>query len=104
MAKQIFTEKAVQVIANIPLGKVCTYGKIAAMAGNARGARQVARLLHIYTRKENLPWHRVVNREGKISLAKGNGYEEQKNMLLLEGIEFDAKDRIDFDLFLWMGE
>ena len=96
-----FTTQVIAIIAAIPFGKVCTYGIIAAHANNSRGARQVARILHSSSRKHDLPWHRVVNREGKISLPRGNGYEHQKELLEEEGIIFDHQDRIDFQSFLW---
>ncbi|MBM9603704.1 MGMT family protein [Desulfopila inferna] len=96
-----FTKKAIDIIAAIPSGKVSTYGIIAAHAGNSRGARQVARILHSSSRKYDLPWHRVVNRDGKISLPKESGYELQKELLRDENVEFEEGDRIDFERFLW---
>lgn len=96
-----FTQKVIELIRDIPSGKVATYGGIAAMAGNRRAARQVVRILHTSSRKENLPWHRVINREGKISLAKESGYERQKDLLINEGVQFDQMDRIDLNRHLW---
>ena len=97
----LFTSRVKEIIQQIPEGKVLTYGRIAACAGNPRGARQVARILHISSRKNNLPWHRVVNRRGQISLKPSQGYEIQKQLLEEEGILFGGDDTIDFDLFLW---
>lgn len=71
------------------------------MAGNQRGARQVARILHSSGRKHNLPWHRVINNRGTISLRPGRGYEEQKRLLLAEGIVFRDDDSIDLKKYLW---
>ncbi|MFC1885992.1 MGMT family protein [Thermodesulfobacteriota bacterium] len=99
--KNPFSEKVKQLIKRVPKGKVTTYGQIAAFAGNPSGARQVVRVLHASSGKENLPWHRIVNRNGQISLNPGNGYELQKQMLEKEGISFDHTDSIDFDQFLW---
>jgi methylated-DNA-protein-cysteine methyltransferase-like protein len=96
-----FTQKIIETIRAIPEGCVTTYGLVAALAGNRRGARQVVRVLHTSSRTENLPWHRVVNREGRISLGKLQGYDEQKRLLLAEGVRFDATDRIDLDRFGW---
>ncbi len=96
-----FQERAVDVIRSIPVGRVATYGLVAALAGNPRAARQVVRVLHSSSRKENLPWHRVVNREGRISLPPGRGYEMQRELLTGEGITFDENDRIDLRRFLW---
>jgi methylated-DNA-protein-cysteine methyltransferase-like protein len=50
-----------------------------------------------------LPWHRVVNRNGRISLKPFEGYEIQKQRLLQEGIVFDEKDTIDLERYLWRG-
>jgi methylated-DNA-protein-cysteine methyltransferase-like protein len=96
-----FTQKIIETIRAVPEGRVTTYGRVAALAGNRRGARQVARVLHTSSRTENLPWHRVVNREGRISLDKFQGYHDQKQLLLDEGVLFDATDRIDLDQFGW---
>ena len=96
-----FTQKIIETIRAIPEGRVTTYGRVAALAGNRRGARQVARVLHTSSRNENLPWHRVINREGRISLGKLQGYDEQKRLLLAEDVRFDATDRIDLERFGW---
>ena len=61
MREASFSDRAKQAITGIPYGKVATYGQIAACAGNHRAARQVAWLLHSSSRKDNLPWHRVIN-------------------------------------------
>jgi len=98
---EYFQEKVKDIIRNIPEGKVATYGLIAAMAGNPRAARQVVRILHTSSAKDNLPWHRVINSKGGISLKPGHGYEIQKGLLEREGIAFDADDIIDFDRYLW---
>jgi methylated-DNA-protein-cysteine methyltransferase-like protein len=96
-----FTIMVRDIIKNIPHGKVSTYGIIAAHANNRCGARQVARILHSSSDKYDLPWHRVVNREAKISLKPGLGYELQRDLLEIEGVVFDGKGRIDFKRFLW---
>ncbi len=98
---QHFTVMVLKFIQNIPAGKVSTYGRIALMAGNPQGARQVSRILHSMSRKHDLPWHRVINSKGKISLPFGGGYQEQKELLESEGVSFDAKDSVDFKKFGW---
>ena len=55
---EAFTRRVIEVIQSIPEGKVCTYGRIAAMAGQPNGARQVTRIIHAMSRKHNLPGHR----------------------------------------------
>ena len=96
-----FSQRVKEIIKKIPRGKVATYGQIAAFAGSPRAARQVVRLLHSSSRKDKLPWQRVVNSQGKISLKPGYGYEEQKRLLLREGVKFDIYGVIDFGKYLW---
>ena len=93
-----FTEQVIKIIQSIPAGKVASYGQIALMAGNHRAARQVSRILHSCTKKYNLPWHRVINSQGKISMNH-QAYEVQFELLKNEGIEFGLKKQIDFDKF-----
>ena len=98
-----FTRSVIEIIQRIPEGRVCTYGRIGRMAGHPNGARQVVRILHSSSRKHKLAWHRVVNAQGRISLPKGGGYEQQKARLQAEGVVFDDTGRIDMDRFLWDG-
>ena len=101
MTRQTFTERLIGLIRRIPAGKVATYGQIAAMAGNPRAARQVARVLPACSQREDLPWHRVVNREGRIALKTSAGGAEQKRLLEAEGIGLDQAGTIDLEIFLW---
>jgi len=96
-----FTESVIKVIQSIPEGKVLTYGGVAALAGNNRASRQVARILHSMSSKHDLPWHRVINSKGEISLPKPFHYDYQKKLLLQEGVSFNEKDRVDLSVFLW---
>ncbi len=96
-----FTKIVIEIISSIPKGKVTSYGRISKMAGKSNGARQVSRILHTMTRKYNLPWHRVININGFISIPEHDGYYEQKARLLSEGVEFDENDQVDFERFLW---
>ena len=101
---QDFTLKIIPVITAVPSGKVVTYGQVAAMAGNHRGARQVSRTLHTCTSKYQLPWHRVIGAAGKISIPKNNSsYQRQKRKLEQEGIEFGLGDTIDLSVYQWSG-
>lgn len=97
-----FSETVKDIIRKIPAGRVCTYGIIAACAGNPGAARQVARILHSCSKNDGLPWHRVVNQKGRISLLPMAGFEEQKKLLQDEGVEFNINDVICFDTFLWI--
>lgn len=98
-----FTEKVIHIIQHIPRGRVMTYGSIALHAGNPRGARQVSWILHSSSRKHHLPWHRVINSYGKISLKNPDDYNRQKMMLLREGIRFSNNDVVDLNDYLWNG-
>lgn len=101
---EFFTARAIEIIRSIPSGRVTTYGTVAAGAGNPRGARQVARILHACSEKYGLPWHRVVNRNGKISPRPTLGCLFQRNLLEAEGVVFGKDGRIDFAEFLWRPE
>ena len=96
-----FYQRVIVIIKNIPEGKVATYGQIATYGGNPRAARQVSYILHSSSEKEDLPWHRVINSKGSISLKPGHGYEFQKQMLKKEGMTFNKNDCIDLKRFLW---
>lgn len=96
-----FTSRSLEIIGSIPPGRVTSYGKVAALAGNPRGARQVARLLHGMSQKYSLPWHRVVNREGRISLPVDSGFLRQKELLEHEGVSVTPDGRIDMKKYGW---
>ena len=96
-----FEDRIKKVIRAIPRGKVATYGQVAALAGNYRAARQVVRVLHVSSAKDRLPWHRVINSRGHISLARGRGFEEQRNRLRKEGIRVSASGGIALEKFQW---
>jgi len=98
---QTFFHTVAARLKKIPRGKVATYGQIAALAGNPRAARQVAWVLHSASDKEKLPWQRVINSQGGISLPRYGGYELQRALLVKEGVKFDAADRIDLVRFQW---
>ncbi len=87
-----------QVVALIPPGKVATYGDVARHAGLPRGARRVGRALRSLPEGTRIPWHRVINARGRISLPAGSdSYHRQIERLKREGLRFDS-DRI-LDLY-----
>lgn len=98
------TERILAVIKAIPKGKVATYGQVAALAGNPRGARQVARVLHSLSGKEKLPWHRVIGASGSLSLPEAAGGAEQARRLGREGVPLDARGKLDLARFRWRPE
>ena len=97
-----FTQRVLNIIKSISRGKVMTYGLIAKAAGSPRAARQVVRILHSLSQKEKLPWHRVVNREGKIVLKSKEGDEIQKALLLKEKIKFDLSGKIELEKYQYI--
>lgn len=101
MSRSPFTIAVIEAVRAIPKGRVTTYGGVARMAGSPRAARQVVRVLHTLSRKEGLPWHRVVNREGRIALASHQGGDEQRSLLQGEGVGFAEDGRIDLQAYLW---
>lgn len=84
----------------IPKGRVASYGQIAALAGIPHGARQVARLLHSSSDTRRLPWHRVLNAQGRISLPRGGGAELQRKLLEKEGVAF-RRGAVDLERHGW---
>ncbi|CNF03374.1 MGMT family protein [Yersinia mollaretii] len=95
-----FRQRVFQVVAAIPYGKVTTYGDIARLIGSPRAARQVGGVLKRLPEGSTLPWHRVINRHGEISLI-GDDYLRQKKALLAEEIEIDVTGRIDLQQYRW---
>lgn len=96
-----FTARAVRIIRAIPRGKVATYGMVAAIAGSPLAARQVVRVLHSLSRTERLPWHRVINSRGSISLPRGGGFEKQRSLLRAEGVAVTTTGGVDMKRHLW---
>lgn len=87
-AAQELRQMIVVVVANIPFGKVASYGQIAVMAGLPRHARLVGRVLSELDSDSDLPWHRVVNAQGQIRVQRIDavGMNEQQARLLAEGV------------------
>ena len=89
-------ERIYRAVRRIPRGRVSTYGDVAERAGLEGRARQVGYALHSLPSGSGVPWHRVVNAKGEISLRSGGDSHELQRMLLeAEGIEFDRRGRID---------
>jgi methylated-DNA-protein-cysteine methyltransferase-like protein len=86
----------------IPPGEVASYGQIARLAGlSRRGARMVGRALGAAPKEMGLPWHRVVNAQGQISLPPGSaGFKRQIKLLRDEGIEV-TNGKLNMDQYRW---
>ncbi|WP_026905831.1 MGMT family protein [Paucisalibacillus globulus] len=96
-----FTEEVINIIKNIPEGKVMTYGQIARLAGSPRAARQVVRILHSMSKKHQLPWHRVINAKGQVVIKDEATYQEQVLNLEIEDVELGVNKQIDLEKYQW---
>ena len=100
-----FFERVYAVVKLIPKGKVATYGQIAAILEHPRAARTVGWALHGLNdqQERRVPWHRVINAQGRISNSGGRhgGAEEQFRRLKKEGIKFDQTGRCGLRKYLW---
>lgn len=103
----IFNHQVWEVVCRVPAGKVATYGQIARMIPPPEGV-QVKSYLTLGPRwvgsamakcTDDVPWQRVINSKGEISLRPGA--EEQRRLLEEEGVEFDARGRVDLVRFGW---
>ena len=91
------------IVRRIPAGFVATYGQVARLAGLQGCARQVGYALSALTDKSAVPWHRVVNAQGRISARSGGSPADMIQRLRLEeeGVCFDERGRIPLDRFQW---
>jgi methylated-DNA-protein-cysteine methyltransferase-like protein len=95
-------ERIYAVVRRIPCGKVATYGQVAELAGAPRHARQVGYALHALSPESTLPWHRVINARGEVSLRAVSGCDElQYQLLEEEGVEITGGGRIDLERYRW---
>ena len=91
------------VVARVPRGRVVTYGQVAALAGLPRQARLVGYAMHGLPDGSTLPWHRVINAQGQVSVRSWAGPSEglQRHLLEEEGVTFDDKERVSLKKFRW---
>ena len=96
-------DKIYAVVKKIPRGRVTTYGAVARLAGLPRQARLVGYALHALKTGTALPWHRVINAQGKLSLARGGGSSgvTQRLRLEREGVSVDAANRVSLARYGW---
>jgi methylated-DNA-protein-cysteine methyltransferase related protein len=93
------------IVRRIPRGRVATYGQVAELAGLAGHARQVGYALHALPSATALPWHRVINASGGVSLRSSPGAElTQRQLLEEEGVEFDLGGRVRLAKVQWKGK
>lgn len=91
-----------RIVCRIPRGRVATYGQIAELAGISGQARRVGYALSALSEGTDVPWQRVVNAKGEISVRASSGGESlQKKLLRAEGVRFDGKGKISMERYQW---
>jgi methylated-DNA-protein-cysteine methyltransferase-like protein len=101
-----FFQKVIKLIKKVPYGKVTTYGTIATIAGSPRAARIVGGILNGQTERFDLPWQRIINRDGYLSIKNGliDSKKLQKQLLEQEGVEVSEEFVVDLERYGWWGE
>lgn len=107
-----FNQRVWEIVRQIPRGKVMTYGQIATMMPppegvaieeyKASGARWVGGAMAACP--DDVPWQRVINAQGKVSVRRGGGETLQRHLLEEEGVIFDERDRVDLKKYGWTGK
>jgi len=110
--REEFYHKVWALVRQIPPGKVCTYGQVAALLDpplgmdpksyQAFGARWVGGAMSACP--QDVPWQRVINSQGKVSLRPGGGGARQRELLEAEGVIFNEHDRVELKVFAWSGQ
>jgi methylated-DNA-protein-cysteine methyltransferase-like protein len=100
-----FAEQVYALVRRVPRGRIVSYGGVAALLGRPRAARAVGRALFDLPDGHAIPWWRVVNRNGEISI-KGviHGPAVQRALLEKEGVRFDPAGRIDWQRYGWTAD
>lgn len=102
LSKQGINERIWQIVAMIPQGRVSTYGEIARQAGMPGAARRVGKALRDLPEDTRIPWYRVVNSQGRISLPESSPSRAfQRAQLENEGLVFSAAKRVDLKRYGW---
>lgn len=94
-----FRERVYALVAQIPCGRVMTYGQLAALCGNARASRIVGGIAHFGD--PDLPWQRVVNKNGGLAAGYPGGRAAHAEHLRSEGVAVSPDNTIDIHTLLW---
>lgn len=96
-----FRDRVYELVAQVPKGRVITYGDVAALCGSAHASRQVGQIAHFGP--PDLPWQRVVNRHGGLASAYSfGGLDGQKAALEADGVEINDEYKvIGFEAKRW---
>lgn len=97
--RSTFFSRVYAIVRKIPRGKVATYGQIARALGSPGAARTVGWAMRACP--ADVPWHRVVNARGEISLRPTTGYHEQRARLRAEGVHLNRAGKIDLEKYGW---
>jgi methylated-DNA-protein-cysteine methyltransferase related protein len=101
-----FFERVYRIVKQIPRGRVASYGQVAGLLGHPRAARTVGWALASLgaAQAAEVPWQRVINSAGRISISRADlSADLQRKLLEEEGIEFDARGDVDMRRFQWIG-
>ena len=100
-----FYEQVYAVVRRIPPGKVTSYGRIAQMLGRPNAARAVGYALNrLKDQEHTVPWQRVVNSQGRITIVnRDHTAQQQADLLRAEGVAVTPQLAIDLDTYLWAG-
>lgn len=94
-----FKNRVYNLVAQIPKGRVMTYGQVAALAGAAWAAWEVGQIAH--TGPSDLPWQRIVNKNGGLAKGYPGGFEGHKKAILADGIAVNEDYRVNIEELLW---
>ena len=100
--EQGFKERVEALVAQIPKGRVMTYGQLAALCGNPPAARIVGGIAHFGD--PDLPWQRVVNKQGGLASGYPGGRSGHKQVLETEGVAVSDDYDIDVASLIWWPE
>ncbi len=101
-----FFDQVYAVVRQIPRGKVASYGQVAALLGHPRAARTVGWALAALREnfEPDVPWQRVINSQGRVSIrSMEHAPEEQQLLLEAEGVEFNEQGKVDWKRYGWRG-
>lgn len=99
-----FSDRVYALVRRVPRGHILSYGGVAAILGQPRAARGVGHALSVLPEGTDVPWWRVVNRNGEISIRGPiHGAALQRALLEAEGVRFDRQGRIDWRGYGWAG-
>jgi methylated-DNA-protein-cysteine methyltransferase related protein len=99
-----FQTAVYEIVRECPRGKVISYGAVAVMAGKPRAARAVGATMRDLPEGSNVPWWRVINSKGEVSMRDiGHGPAIQRKLLEREGVRFNKAGRVDWEKYGWTG-